>query len=204
MRAPLFATVAVVTSLLGVAACGGSGGSSEPAKTPEPASAETTSPPPAAVDAGPPTTTTSTLSGNGDLQGAKLTTSSTTTVETKGQGGPRPSGDGEIGRRREDVQTIIGSRRDEARKCYDDAVKRNPSLEGDLDVKWTIDPKGIVTDVAVDDSKSQIHDEGLGKCIIAIIKNVKFAESPKGFESRMHYPFNFHPHANQRAPGGAK
>jgi len=204
MRAPLLATMAFVTSFAVVAACGGS--PSEDPKTPasEPGSADGTGAPPPAVDAGPATTTTSTLGSNGDLQGAKLTSSSSTTVETKGEGGPRPNGDGEVGRRREDVQTIIGSRRDDARKCYDDALKRNPSLEGDLDVKWTIDPKGVVTDIAVDDSKSQIHDEALGKCVIAIIQKVKFAESPKGFESRMHYPFNFHPRGVQRAPGQTK
>jgi len=204
MRARLFATLTLVASI--AAACGGSQSSSEAPKTPTgdpstadaPAGATPASAAATAADAGPTTTTTSTLSSNGDLQGAKLTTSSTTTLETKGTSGPKPSGDGEIGRRREDVQTIVGSRRDDARKCYDDGLKRNPSLEGDLDVKWTIDPKGNVTDVSVDDSKSQIHDEAVGKCIVAIIQKIKFAESPKGFESRMHYPFNFHPHGATR------
>ncbi|WP_394824336.1 AgmX/PglI C-terminal domain-containing protein [Pendulispora albinea] len=206
MRTPFFATMAFVSSL--VAACGGSSGAADGPKSPsgEPGSSSATAaaPPAAPVDPGPTTTTTSTLNSNGDLQGAKLTTTSTTTMETKGTGAPKPGAEGEVGRRREDVQAIIGARRDDARKCYDDALKRNPSLEGDLDVKWTIDPKGVVTDASVDEAKSQIHDESLGKCIVAIIQKIKFAESPKGFESRMHYPFNFHPRGAQRATPPSK
>lgn len=102
-----------------------------------------------------------------------------------------------------DIQAIIGSRREEARKCYDDALKDHPGIEGDLDVKWTIDPKGNVTDIAVDDARSTIHEPSVGKCVVAIIQKIKFAESPKGFESRMHYPFNFHPKGSQvRSSGG--
>ncbi len=215
MRAPVLATLTLLASL--AAACGGSNASDAP-KTPASEPSAPNSAPdnhaagaPAAsgsaaanAPAGPPTTTTSTLSSNGDLTGAKLSSSSTTTVETKGTNGPRPSGEGELGRRREDIQVIIGSRRDEARKCYDDGLKRNPGLEGDLDIKWTIDPKGNVTDISVDDSKSQIHDDLVGKCIIGIIQKIKFAESAKGFETRMHYPFNFHPHGQQQRGAAVK
>ena len=154
---------------------------------------------PAAGDAGPTSTTTMNLNKAGDLQGAKLTTTSSTTIQTKGDGGaiPDPKSAGEPGRKREDIQALVVARRDDARKCYDDALKSHPGMEGNLDIKWTIDPKGIITDISVDDAKSDIHDEALGKCVINVIKQITFATSPKGFESRPHDPFNFHPRGPQ-------
>jgi tetratricopeptide (TPR) repeat protein len=95
-------------------------------------------------------------------------------------------------------------RRDEARTCYDEALKKNPSIEGDLDITWKIDPEGNVTDTGVDSSKSTIRDDNVSNCIIAIIKRVKFSKSAKGFETKAHYPFNFHPKAGQVGTGGAK
>ena len=92
-----------------------------------------------------------------------------------------------------DIRTIVMSHRDEARKCYDDGLKMYPGVEGDLDVKFTIDPKGNVSDAVVNDDKSSIHASGIGACVTDIIKKIHFSESAKGFETRAHYPFNFHP-----------
>jgi hypothetical protein len=88
------------------------------------------------------------------------------------------------------------SRRDEARACYDAAIKAHPGIEGNLDIQWTIDPKGVVTDISVDTSHSDILEPTVGNCVMAIIKKIHFNESAKGFETRTHYPFNFHPRSN--------
>ncbi len=222
MRVHLFASVTVVSaSLLVLAACGGGAATGSGAK---PAGADSTETPAnadgtptsasgaasgssagagagaaaATADAGPTSTTTTTLGSNADLGGAKLQSSSTMSVEVKGDGGAKPDPhNAEPGRRREDIQALIVAHRDEARKCYDDAFKAHPGIEGDVDVKWTINPKGAITDIMVDDSKSTIHEASVGTCIIAIIKTIKFAESPKGFETKTHYPYNFHPHGTQ-------
>jgi TonB family protein len=140
-------------------------------------------------------TTTTSLPDGGELQGAKLGSSTHTEVETKGDGGPKagPGHTQEPGRSRQDIQTIIMARRDEARACYDKGLKDHPGIEGDLTVKWTIDPAGKVTDAAVDTSKSTINEPGVGACIVEIIKKVSFAPSKGGFETRANYPFNFHP-----------
>jgi hypothetical protein len=149
-------------------------------------------------------TTTTTQFDASDLQGAKLSSSSRKEIETTGESGPKPGPGGrsdEPGRRREDIATIVKAHRDEARACYDKALKDHPGIEGDLDVKWTIDPQGAVTDVAVDPSKSDIHEESVGSCVVEVIKKLKFNASAKGFETRAHYPFNFHPRNN---PGSKK
>ena len=152
--------------------------------------------------AGPTTTTTTTLSGNGDLSGTKLTTASsssiqTTTPDANAGGSHKP----EPGRSAQDIRTIVMAHRDEARKCYDDGLKTYPGVEGDLDVKFTIDPKGNVTDAMVNDEKSSIHATAIGDCVVGIIKKIHFAESQKGFETRAHYPFNFHPKQTKSSGG---
>jgi hypothetical protein len=127
-------------------------------------------------------------------------------VETKGDGGPKtPAGGGsagEPGRTAKDIQTIVAARRDDARACYDKALASHPGIEGDLDIRWKIDPQGNVFDAEVDTTKSSILEPTVAQCIIDIIKKIKFAASPKGFESRAHYPFNFHPKPGQGKDGG--
>ncbi|HSO30938.1 MAG TPA: AgmX/PglI C-terminal domain-containing protein [Labilithrix sp.] len=149
-------------------------------------------------------TTTTSLPDGGELQGAKLGSSTHTEVETKGDGGPKagPGHAQEPGRSRQDIQTIIMARRDEARACYDKGLKDHPGIEGDLTVKWVIDPAGKVTDASVDTSKSTISEPGVGTCIVEIIKKVTFAPSKGGFETRANYPFNFHPKTFGKADAG--
>jgi outer membrane biosynthesis protein TonB len=203
------------TGLLLAVACGGSGSGGDP-KTPtgDNAAAASSSGGAAADPGAPaddpsgggtgagPTTTTTNLPESGELQGAKLGSSTRKEVETKGESGPKapPGGSAnEPGRSVKDIQTIIASRRDDARACYDKGLEGHPGIEGDLTIKWKITPEGNVTDAEVDSTKSQILEPTVGQCIIDIIKKIKFAPSPKGFESRANYPFNFHPRQ-----GGAK
>jgi TonB family protein len=150
------------------------------------------------------TTTTTALPDGGELQGAKLGSSTHTEIETKGDAGPKagPGHSQEPGRRREDIQTIVMSRRDEARACYDKGLKDHPGIEGDLTVKFVIDPQGAVTDASVDSSKSTINEPTVGACVVDIIKKIKFAPSKGGFETRANYPFNFHPKTFGKADAG--
>ena len=151
-------------------------------------------------------TTTTALPDGGELQGAKLGSSTHTEIETKGDAGPK-AGAGhaqEPGRKREDIQTIVMARRDEARACYDKSLKDHPGIEGDLTVKFVIDPQGAVSDASVDSSKSSINEPTVGACIVDIIKKIKFAPSKGGFETRANYPFNFHPKTFGKADAGAK
>ena len=152
------------------------------------------------------TTTTSNLPDGGELQGAKLGSTTHSEVETKGDGGPK-AGAGhtqEPGRSRQDIQTILQARRDEARACYDKGSKDHPGIEGDLTVKWTIDPAGKVVDAAVDASKSTISEPGVGACIVEVIKKITFAPSKGGFETRANYPFNFHAKTFAKDAGAPK
>ncbi len=210
-RTPGFAVMtALSTGLFLAIACGGGAQTGEGSKTPNgegatgASSAKAAEPAKAGDDtassstgANGGTTTTTNLPESGELQGAKLGSSTHKEIETKGDGGPKtPAGGGsagEPGRTAKDIQAIVASRRDEARACYDKALATHPGIEGDLDIKWKIDPEGKVFDAEVDTTKSSILEPSVGKCIVDIIKTIKFAASAKGYESRAHYPFNFHP-----------
>jgi hypothetical protein len=201
-----FAMLALSSAPFAVVACGGStppaqtggtggdsdGGGGSTSTTPTTAPVE---------DGGATTTTTTTLSDAGDLQGMKLTSSTTHHVDApKTGGGAADAGPHtpDPGRAPKDIQTIILARRDEARACYDKELKKNPNIsEGDLVIEWVIDPKGNPNDVKVNTAKSQITEQAVATCIIDIIKKIKFSESPRGFQTTTNYPFNF-----KRASGG--
>ena len=194
--------------MLLVAACGGSSAQKPGPASPSSAAADVADGGASAAAPAPssPTTTTATLPDAGELQGAKLqsstTTSSTADMPEAGPGkGPHQQ---EPGRAVKDIQVIVQAHRDDARLCYDSAQQAHPdpTMKGNLDVKWTIDPTGKVTDIAVDDARSDIHDPAIGKCVMAVIKAIHFAVSAKGFETRAHYPFNFNPHNVPPHPPG--
>jgi len=207
-KGPLFFVLSSATlALLLSVACGGKEEPKTPGGVASGASSDTTPPSDTSStssSSGGGTTTTSQLDAS-DLQGQKLTSGSKKEIETKGDGGPRGGGSDEPGRRRDDIKTIILTHRDEARACYDKALDAHPGIEGDLMIKWTIDPDGNVTNPVVDHGKSQIHEDSVGNCIIDVIKKIKFAASGKGFETHAVYPFNFHPKASQlkKKDGGA-
>jgi hypothetical protein len=99
-----------------------------------------------------------------------------------------------VGRGTDDIRAIVIAHRDEARACYDRALPDHPGIEGDLVVQWTIDPKGSVTQIALDQGRSKITEPSVVGCIVGIIQKIQFAASPGGFETKTSYPFNFHPH----------
>lgn len=204
MRTPLFRlgpTMFTSVMVVAMVACGG--GQETNPKTPASAPGEAAASSDGASNAGGTsrpesggTTTTTELGAGGELQGAKLGESVHTTTETKGESGPKSTGGksaNEPGRSVKDIQTAVAARRDEARACYDKALTAHPGIEGDIDIRWVIDPQGNVTDASVDTTKSQILEPSVGTCIVDVIKMITFAPSAKGYETRAHYPFNFHP-----------
>jgi hypothetical protein len=104
----------------------------------------------------------------------------------------------EPGRTPADIRAIVVTHREQARACYDKALGDHPGIEGDLVIQWTIDPKGNVTQVSLDSSRSQITEPSVAACVAGIIKSIQFAASAGGYETKAFYPFNFHPHRSPR------
>ena len=53
-----------------------------------------------------------------------------------------------------------------------------------------------MTDAELDTSRSEIVEPAVVNCVVAIVKRLHFNVSTKGFETKAHYPFNFHPHTH--------
>jgi hypothetical protein len=189
-------------------ACGGGSGTTAGAATPGNATpavapgADSSAAAPA--DAGPTTTTTTTLGAGGDLQGAKLT-QTTTVASTTGSAAAPAKGPHthEPGRGPADLRAIVVAHRDEARACYDAALAAHPGIKGDLVIQWTIDPKGSVTQISQDTERSQITEPSVVACVANVIKKIQFAVSPGGYETKAFYPFNFVPRQSGQGQGAA-
>ncbi len=200
----------LVAGCLAAVACGGGQAATDAPRLGEPSSTEPSSAGAAGsasspVDGSPSTTTAVTLGDAGDLQGAKLTESHTVAATPSGSApAPKAPHSHDPGRGPADIRAIVVAHRDEARSCYDKALPSHPGLEGNLVVQWTIDPKGTVTQVSLDSARSQITEPGVVACIGDVVRKIKFAASPGGFETKAFYPFNFHPrHAGtQQGPEG--
>jgi hypothetical protein len=174
--------------------CGGAAvanAPSSPSAGPAPVDGAAASAAPAPAE---PTSTTTAL-GDAGSGGPATKLVPETTPSAGGGAPPVPKGHThDPGRGTNDIRAIVVGHRDEARACYDRALADHPGLEGDLVVTWTIDPKGGVTQAALDQARSKITEPSVVGCIIAIIQKLQFAASPGGFETRTSYPFNFHPH----------
>jgi TonB family protein len=118
-------------------------------------------------------------------------------AETGKDAGAAKSPDGgtvcDPGRCTADIQARVNAVRDQARACYDEGLKAHPGIEGDLTVKFVIDPKGVINDVSIDQAGTRILEDSVQKCVMDVIKKLKFPESPRGVETRTRYPFNFRP-----------
>jgi hypothetical protein len=186
---PLALPLCVLAAPLG---CGG-GQAAGGGPTSPPGAGSVATADPNALDAGPTTTTTATLADGGDQQGTRLDPAGSASGTPKG-----PHHD--PGRSAADIRAIVIAHRDEARACYDASLKDHPGIEGDLVIQWTIDPKGNVTAVTQDTTRSQITEPTAVGCIVKIIQGIQFAPSAGGFETKAFYPFNFHPRRSTQPP----
>jgi TonB family protein len=61
-------------------------------------------------------------------------------------------------------QGVIGTHNKEVKTCYERHRQDAPGLEGKIDLAWTVQPDGAVTDVAV--AENSTGSEDLAKCLV--------------------------------------
>jgi hypothetical protein len=105
---------------------------------------------------------------------------------------------GSADRSGDDIRTIVQANRDKFRCCYDVALADHPGLEGSFVVGFTLAPNGSLKTAALDKTASDIKDDAMGDCAVAILKTLTFPPSRKGKESTVSYPFGFHPKGGKR------
>ncbi|MGA2451218.1 MAG: AgmX/PglI C-terminal domain-containing protein [Polyangiaceae bacterium] len=104
----------------------------------------------------------------------------------------------EPGRGPDDIRARVVARRAETRACFEKVASAPPGGRS-LTMQWTIDPKGNVDAPSLDASRSDVTDPTVVHCIADILKSIKFAASPGGYETKASYPFIVHRQRNSDA-----
>lgn len=89
---------------------------------------------------------------------------------------------------KEMIRRIVRMHMGEVRKCYENALKTNPNLEGRVVLKFTIAKSGDV--IAVSIAHSTMNDPSVDNCIAANALTWRFPEHP-GPAQVIIYPFIF-------------
>ncbi len=105
-------------------------------------------------------------------------------------------GHGEIGGvcEQNDVAKHLRLRQEALRSCYQEQLKRDPSLRGKVRLRWTIDRSGAARDVEIDQNTTGSVE--LGQCLVHKIKAIHF-DPPKSGSCTVSWPLLFAP-----SPGG--
>jgi hypothetical protein len=187
----MFASVATMTTLGCLFfACGG--GQNPPPKTDPTTQASSATAPASSGGSDGTTAPSTTLAVGPASSGQKLDPTNADGAGGKADGGAKHH-EHELGRSPEDIRVLVSAHRDEARACYDKGLATHPGIDGDLTIKYVIDPEGNVSEAVLDTTRSTILEPSVGQCVADVMKKLKFAKSGKGVETRGHYPFNFHP-----------
>jgi outer membrane biosynthesis protein TonB len=85
------------------------------------------------------------------------------------------------------IRRVIRSHRDQIKYCYSKELTRYPNLAGKVAVKFTISPKGYVTQATV--SQTTLRNAAVERCITQKIRTWKFPEPKGGGIVIVNYPF---------------
>lgn len=70
---------------------------------------------------------------------------------------------------RADTRTVLETRNDAVKTCYDEALKADPTVSGTVVVKFKVEKKtGKIIDTAVDTARTKAP-ESLSKCIVEAV-----------------------------------
>jgi hypothetical protein len=101
-------------------------------------------------------------------------------VETNGPNGPV------LALKADDVENMFQRNSDISRRCYEQALKKDPFLDvKKIAVTMSVDKAGTVSDVGL----SSHADHQLGKCLMQRIKAWRFRESSEGITTRINVVF---------------
>ncbi|MBX3183697.1 MAG: AgmX/PglI C-terminal domain-containing protein [Polyangiaceae bacterium] len=91
------------------------------------------------------------------------------------------------------MQKVVSAHRGCVRRCYESLRAKQPDLAGDLTMTLEITPTGEVKEAKLNAERSNLTNAELVSCAAGVLKQLKFPDHPKGFESTLNYPFNFQP-----------
>jgi len=84
------------------------------------------------------------------------------------------------------VAAVFGRRKGAIKACYEKELRRNPSLNGRITLRFTIGTSGRIT--SINASQNTTGDEAIASCIISKVQDWKF-DPPTGGAVTFTYPF---------------
>ncbi len=95
----------------------------------------------------------------------------------------------ENGLTKDEVGKVIHAHMSEIRYCYESSMIQNPSVEGKLQVDFSIGPQGVVTQAGVQETTTQ--STRLDDCVIRRLVKWQFPKPKGGTTVAVAYPFVF-------------
>jgi len=89
------------------------------------------------------------------------------------------------------VVAMIKSRLRAIQMCYEQQLRRNPTLAGKVTIEFTIQPRGNVTDVKAKENST--GDQAVATCVANTVSMFRFNPGPEGGSVTYSYPFVFAP-----------
>lgn len=89
------------------------------------------------------------------------------------------------------VVSTIKARLRAIQMCYEQELRRNPTLAGKVTIEFTIQPRGNVTDVKVKENST--GDAAVAQCVAKTVGLFRFNPGPEGGSVTYSYPFVFAP-----------
>jgi hypothetical protein len=75
--------------------------------------------------------------------------------------------------------------------CYEEFIaNKKQAPEGAIKTAWVITGDGLVTRAKVDKKASQLKDNALADCVVAVLSAMQFPRPPDGKDHPVEFPFN--------------
>jgi TonB family protein len=88
------------------------------------------------------------------------------------------------------IAKVVRSRKRMVQDCYERELKRNPGLSGKIEIEFTIDANGRISEAFV--ASNRMGSDAVGDCIISRLKRWRFPK-PDGGSVTVNFPFIFTP-----------
>ena len=87
------------------------------------------------------------------------------------------------------IRRVIAQRRVEVQACYEELLRREPTAQGKVLLRFTVTPEGKVSEAAVRPEGTTLRDEKLHACLSGVVRSLLFPKGPAPFN--VTYPFAF-------------
>lgn len=92
---------------------------------------------------------------------------------------------------RDTIDAEIKRHYGQVRACYEDALKRDSGLRGQVQIRFQVAPTGVVCRAEV--ARNALRDQAVGQCVSRRMAELRFPATEGGKSLTVTYPFSFSP-----------